>query len=318
MRAILDVVLPVFGLILAGFLAGRFRVLGQGSTEALNSFVYFFALPALLFVGMARTPVVQVLNGPFLAVYCGGIVIAATIVVLVARAAFPGRMSELALAALGGSYSNTGYMGIPLFLTAYGAAGLTPVLIGAVVNSAAMVGVVVALIEFEAKGAAGARAALGHAAKSLAVNPLVIAPLAGVFYNAVGLTLPTPVATFCDLLGAAAGPGALFAVGLFLASRPLGALVGGRAALEVSWLIFVKLAIYPAATWALAVLFGLDPFWTAAATIMAALPTGALSFVIASNYSVYVERSSAVILGSTILSVLTLSALFVAFAGVRP
>ena len=55
------VVLPVFGLILAGYLAGAFRVLGQGSTDALNRFVYYFALPppsdpARLFVEVLRPP----------------------------------------------------------------------------------------------------------------------------------------------------------------------------------------------------------------------------------------------------------------------
>ncbi|MGQ0664436.1 MAG: AEC family transporter [Pseudomonadota bacterium] len=54
-----DVVLPVFGLILAGSLAGRFAILGAEGSEALNRFVYFFALPALLFLGMARVPVGQ-------------------------------------------------------------------------------------------------------------------------------------------------------------------------------------------------------------------------------------------------------------------
>src|SRR5262245_46465624 len=98
MQVILDVVLPVFGLILAGYLAGRFRILGQGSTEALNSFVYYFALPPLLFIGMARVPVAQVFNVPFLIAFMGGIVLTAAVTVLVARVAFPGRPSETAFA----------------------------------------------------------------------------------------------------------------------------------------------------------------------------------------------------------------------------
>ena len=73
MRAIVDVVLPVFGLILAGVLAGRFRILGQESSEALNRFVYWFALPPLLFLGMARAPVHEVANLPFLGAYLGGV-----------------------------------------------------------------------------------------------------------------------------------------------------------------------------------------------------------------------------------------------------
>jgi predicted permease len=55
MSAVFNVVLPVFAIMLAGYLAGRFRVLGEPSSEALNRFVYFVALPALFFISMARS-----------------------------------------------------------------------------------------------------------------------------------------------------------------------------------------------------------------------------------------------------------------------
>jgi hypothetical protein len=60
-------VLPVFGIILAGYLCGRFGLLGEASSEALNRFVYFLALPALFFISTARVGVADVLNWRFLA-----------------------------------------------------------------------------------------------------------------------------------------------------------------------------------------------------------------------------------------------------------
>lgn len=313
MRAIVDVVLPVFGLILAGVLAGRFRILGQESSEALNRFVYWFALPPLLFLGMARAPVHEVANLPFLGAYLGGVAAAFVLIAVVGRLFFPGRSAELSLAGLSGTFSNTGYMGIPLFMTAYGAEGMLPVVISTVINSAIMIGGAVAWIELAEGTAARPIDVLADIGKALASNPLVVAPLAGIAFSAAGVPIPTPVATFGDLLAASAGPCALFAIGLFLASRPLGSLVRGRKAAEAGWLIVVKLIVHPAATWALAVAFGLDAFWVAAAVILAALPTGALAFVVASKYRVYVERTSAVILASTVLSVATLSAVMVIF-----
>lgn len=318
MQSILNVVLPVFGLILAGVLAGRFRILGQDSSEALNRFVYYFALPALLFLGMARVPVGQAANLPFIGAFFGGAVLSAAAVVVVARVAFPGRPAEHALAAMSGTFANTGYMGIPLFLTAFGPGSLLPAFISTVVNTVVMIGAVITVIELEAHGGHGGRRALAAVARALATNPLVVACLAGVAYSAAGWTLPIPLATFGDLLGAAAGPCALFAIGLFLASRSLASLIGGRKAIEVGWLVVVKLVLEPVVTWGLGLYLGLEPFWLAAAVILAALPTGALTFVIASQYRVYVERTSAVILASTIVSVITLSAVMVAFAGVRP
>jgi hypothetical protein len=311
MRAVVDVVLPVFGLILVGYLAGRFRLLGQESSEALNRFVYFFALPALLFVGMARVPVAKVFNLPFLAAFLGGIAIIFVIALVVARFAFPGRMAARSLNGLSAVFANTGYMGIPLFLTAFGPEGTLPAVIATVSLGAIVMGIGVIMIELDLSEGGGLGKALGDVLRGVALNPLLIAPVVGLAWSAAGLALPMPLETFCDLLGAAAGPSALFAIGLFLASRSITALMGGRRAVEVVWLMVLKLVGQPLVTWWLASLFGLDPFWTASAVILAALPTGALVFVLASQYGLYVERASAMILASTVVSVITLSAIMV-------
>ena len=318
MQAVFNVVLPVFGLILVGYLAGRFKLLGLESSEALNRFVYFFALPALLFVGMARVPVAKVLNLPFLAAFLGGIAIVFVVALVVARLAFPGRMAARTLNGLSAVFANTGYMGIPLFLTAFGPEGALPAVIATVTLGAIVMAVGVIMIELDLSEGGGLGKALADVVRGVALNPLLIAPVAGLAWSAAGLGLPAPVATFCDLLGAAAGPSALFAIGLFLATRSLAALMGGRRAVEVAWLVALKLVGQPLATWWLARFLGLDPFWTASAVILAALPTGALVFVLASQYGVYVERASAVILASTVVSVVTLSAIMVALQPVGP
>jgi len=69
MEAMLNVVLPVFGVIFAGYLARGFQLLGAASADALNRFVYYVAVPPLLFLATARTPVAVIFNGPFIAVY---------------------------------------------------------------------------------------------------------------------------------------------------------------------------------------------------------------------------------------------------------
>lgn len=123
--------------------------------------------------------------------------------------------------------------------------------------------------------------------------------------------MPKPIGVFFDLLGACAGPAALFAVGLFLAGQRSNALFDRRRGLEVAWVSAVKLVVQPLATWAIGAGLGLSPFWLAAAVISAAFPAGATAFVIAQRYRLYVERTSATILLSTVLSLFTLSALMV-------
>jgi predicted permease len=318
MQAVVDVVFPVFGLILVGYLAGRFRLLGQESSEALNRFVYFFALPALLFVGMARVSAQDVLNLPFLAAFLGGIASVFVVALVVARFAFPGPGAGVTLGALSSVFANTGYMGIPLFLTAFGPQGVLPAVIAAVAMAAFVMAGGVIMIELALSAGGGIGKALANVGRGVALNPLVIASVLGFVWSAAGLGLPKPVATFADLLGAAAGPAALFAIGLFLASQSLNALMGGRRAIEVVWLLLLKLIVQPLVTWWIAHLVGLDPFWTASAVILSALPTGALIFVLAQQYGVYVQRASAVILASTVVSVVTLSAFMIVLRPVAP
>src|SRR3546814_14109784 len=77
---------------------------------------------------------------------------------------------------------------------------------------------------------------------------------------------------------------------------------------EVSWLVFLKLLVQPAITWLLAYhFFTMEPVWAAGALIQSALPTGALVFVWAQQYGIYLQRSTAAILASTVVYLLTLS-----------
>ena len=123
---------------------------------------------------------------------------------------------------------------------------------------------------------------------------------------------------FGDLLGASAGPCALFAIGLFLAGQQLRA--GLRADLgPVATAVALKLLVQPALAWVLAThAFPMHPYWAAACVLLAGLPTGALTFVVAQQYKTAVERTSTVILVSTVLSVPTLSALLAYYVPLSP
>ncbi len=319
MHAILDVIVPVFGIILTGYLSGRIKLLGPDSSEALNKFCYWFALPPVLFLGPARVPLGQVLNLPFIATFMGGVAVTWLVALAASLLFFRDRPAVTALALLSGTFANVGYMGVPLFLAAFGPAGVLPAVIATVSCTLLLVGTTVVIVEADLSGRGGATKAVANVAKGLAKSPLVVAPLAGLAFNLSGLPMPKALSNYGELLGAASGPAALFAIGLFLSTRSLATLVGGQRKLaEVGWLVWVKLVVHPLSTWWLAGFFGLDPFWTGAAVILAALPTAALCFVLAQQYRQFVERASATILISTVLSALTLSAVMILFSGIRP
>lgn len=309
MSVVINVALPVFAIILAGFLAGRARILGDTASEALNAFVYWFALPPLLFMAMARTTVSQVLNWPFIGAYLGGVLAVWALAALVGAVVHRASPAVMVMQGMNASFPNTGYMGIPLFAAAFGAAALAPALLATVIMSAVAVGLAVILLELTSQRGHGLGKALGGVAMALVRNPLVVAPALGLGWSGAALTVPVPVANLFQLLGASASPCALFAIGLFMASRPLAADLA-----EVGWISVLKLLWQPFVTWGLAVwLFPMDAYWTASAILLAALPTGTLTFVVAQRYGVYVERTSGVILVSTVLSVVTLSILLAIF-----
>ncbi|GAB5467702.1 MAG: AEC family transporter [Rhodospirillales bacterium] len=307
MLAIVNVIVPVFSIMLAGYLCGRLGVLGEGSSHALNAFVFNVALPALFFVAMAQVPVSEALNLPFIAAYFGGILAVFALSMVVATFVFPNRPSALALHAMSAVFSNTGYMGIPLLLVAFGDPARMPGIISTVINGAVLMGLVTVIMEIDAQDDGRPLAIAGRVVGGVVKSPLIVSAVAGLLFSALEIPLPTAVQTFCNLLGATAGPCALFAIGLFMVGKSV-----TTGLPEVLWVTVLKLVAQPLVTYWLAYyLLPLTPVEAASAVVLAALPTGALTFVLAQRYNVYLQRSVAVILISTVASVVTLALLFI-------
>ncbi|WP_188261025.1 AEC family transporter [Azospirillum tabaci] len=312
MSVVFNVALPVFAIILAGVLSGKAKLLGPASSEALNKFVYWMALPPVLFLGTAKRSLPEIFNGPFIGAFLGSMLAVYALGALLGWLIHRERTQIRCMQGLNACFSNTGYMGIPLFLAAFGPDRLAPAILATVIMSAIMVGIAVIWLEFANSQGGGIGKALRDVGRALVKNPLIISTALGLAWSVFlsGVPVPRPVAIYCDLMGASAGPCALFAIGLFLATQSLKANL-----LEVGWISALKLVVQPALAWLLIqTLFPLDPFWAGSAIILAGLPTGALTFVVASQYRIYVERTSAAILMSTIASVVTLSFLLATYA----
>ena len=128
-------VLPVFGLVACGYLAGRFHIVTQASSQALNQFVYAFALPAMLFVAVYRGSLEEILSGAFLLaviVATVGTALAGFLLSYFANGAGP---AESTMRALNASFANTGYLGIPLVTVAYGERAALPAALATVATN---------------------------------------------------------------------------------------------------------------------------------------------------------------------------------------
>ena len=311
MDAVITVGLPIFGVIFAGYGAGRAGVLGVASSDALNRFVYWFALPAMLFNGMFRAPLADLIDVPYLAAYLGGVGITYVLALLIALR-WPRRsLADASILAMTAAYANVGYMGLPLCALAFGDRGLPPVIVAMVVTAALLISGTTILVEADLNRSAGTRAALARVAKALITNPLLLAPIIGGLWVAGGIPFPAALKNFMDLMGAAASPCALFALGLFLVGQSV------RDDLPtVAWLVGLKLVVMPAVTWLLA--FQLIPVSELPAVIsvlLNALPIGAGAFVMAAQYGRQVAPISASTLVSTVVSVISVSLLMAFYVG---
>lgn len=307
MDALINVVIPVFGVVLAGYLAGRLNILGPESAVALNRFVYFFALPALLFAYTARAPIDTVLNWSFIGAFVVGGLLTLLIAVIVGKVWFRYDVTTLSMHGLTAVYGNVTYMGVPLLLMAFGPDGVLPTIAATLAINFVFIAGGIAALEASRAEEPSTFHVIVRVARTLILNPLLMPLLLGIMFSKFGLPVPKAVGNFLDLMAASAGPGALFALGLALVGREV-----MRGATEVSWLVLLKLVINPLLTVMLVTyIFSMPPLWSQAAVVLSAMPIGAGAFVIAQQYDAHVQRVSAAIVVSTAVSVATISFLLI-------
>ncbi|GAA5236850.1 AEC family transporter [Verticiella sediminum] len=304
MQTALSAALPVFALILIGYICARRDWLGAHGMDVLNRFVIYLALPALLFLAMARIEWADLRQGGYVATLALSIGLTFVASLMLEPRPRP-PLADRAIQALSASYANAGFMGIPLCLAVLGPESLPPAIIATLMTAGLQFAIVIAVVEIASQPSGQAWCAIGHTLGSLARNPLIAAPVLGCAYGALGAPLPTGVARLGELLANAASPCALVAIGMFLA-RP----AQSHERLAVVHAVGLKLLLQPAIAAALAWwVFDMPPVWAATALLMMALPTGTGPFMLASMHGRSAATASRVILISTVLSVVTISAL---------
>jgi predicted permease len=307
---VLGIVAPLFGLILLGWIAGRRTWLPGGATQALNAFVVRLALPALLFQIMAEARWSTLWHPGFIAAFIAGVVIT-----FIASLPFSRHrtLAERSLEGLTAAYSNTGFIGIPLCLAAFGPEGGPPPVIASILTVSLLFAFAILLVELDVHRGRRIPEILAGVASALMRNPLVIAPVLGALWMTSGLALPGPIHALTTLLAAASTPCALVTIGLFLAERN-----AAVATTRVGPSILLKLIVQPAVTAVFALwVFRMPPVWSGAAILIAALPTGTGPFMLAELYGRDTAIAARAILLSTILSVASLTLLLAFFVALQ-
>jgi malonate transporter len=299
-------VLPIFGLILAGWVARRIGALGEAATHEINRFVVQLALPALLIDVVINAKPAEIWQPGFIAAAFLGcsVVFAVTVAVSLARKR---PLADAAIAGLNSGYANTGFMGFPVALAVLGPAAQPLALLAVLSTVCGIFAIALVLVEIGQQAQASPARLVLNVLKSLAKNPLIAAPVLGGVLLAFGVHLPAPADKMLKMLGGAASPCALVCLGMFLAEKRPARASDTPATVALT---AAKLVVHPLATWVLsAYVFRLPPLLTHAAVLMAALPTGTGPFMVAEFYKREATVTARVVLISTILSVATLTAL---------
>jgi predicted permease len=321
-QAVLEITLPIFALVLCGYAGRRLGSISELSVDAINQFVFMFALPAMLFRVAATNPLANLLDPNFAAAWlCAALPIYA-IAYGAGRRWLGGDRAQSAGWGLNAAHGNVGYMGLPLASEIGGAKALAPILMTVILDVFVIITMTIILLEFarqpsaesrsgptnndhdhdQASGLQRAAEAVRSTGLGLLRSPLVLSIGLGLAWSATEWQLPMVVDNFVRLLGSVAGPSALFAIGASL---------GGKAVARdpaVPVMSILKIFVHPAlAAVTMLWLFPVGAYAASIGVIAAALPAASNGFIIAQRYGLEVGSISSSIVIGTIISLVTVS-----------
>src|SRR5882762_2031670 len=196
---IADLILPVFAVILSGWIVGYTGYLSRALSDALIHFAYNIAMPALLIVTIAQEPAHSLINWRFLVAFGGGSLLCFILVFGIMSIHGSRSLASRTMHGMAASMTNTGFVALPVLQAIYGPRAVLPAAIATVFVAVVMFPLAVILLELGQRDAHGSR-----------TTPI------GMLWSVLGLRMPGPVAAYFGIFADALTPCALFAIGLGL------------------------------------------------------------------------------------------------------
>ena len=291
---------PFFLIVAIGYFSGKYKFLGKRGTDAITKFVFYFALSAMLFRFSSQLEISEIFDLKFVGCYVVATSILYLVVIVVSY--FSGTKFETAVFdAQIATVGNTGFLGIPLLATLVGSQSVGYVMM-ILATDFAIFGILIVVLIMVSRDQSWGIRLLRPIAKGLFQNPMIVSFSLGIFWGYSDYQTPKFFSEFLVILGQAATPGALFAIGASLSFRKI------DDPKSAFWLSFLKLVAHPFLVGIMALyLFYIEPYAAAVMVITAALPVAGNTFMLAQHYKIDPERISAAILLSTLFSALTVT-----------
>jgi malonate transporter len=302
--SVLSIVVPIFVLIAVGYAAARGGLLSDAAQKGIFEFAFNYAMPALLFRGIANAGVNEAGAWRIAVAYfvaMGAIWLLATILTPLAlrRPA-----ADAATVAMASCFGNIVMIGIPMVLAVVGTAGAQPMvmIVGMHTPLLWFVGTLHQQSVEHRHGQSAAQAGI-NLVRELARNPLLISIAAGLVWRMTGLTLPAMIDSSVALLAQAGVPCAQVALG---ASLTRFAIKGQLPTLSL--MLVLKLLAFPAAVYVMAVhVFALPKPAVQVALIFASMPAGANAYLFAERTQRVLNSTSGAVALGTVMGALTVT-----------
>ena len=300
MLQLVKIILPVILLVAFGWLLARRKIFNTEVGVGLNQFVFYAAIPALIFYAVYKTNIHELLNWSFMLAYFIIFMLMFWAVFIIYRLVLKKQQGISAIAAMSTAFTNVGLIGLPILLLFVGKKAIIPVAIIIIVAMLIYIPMITLLLEAANNEEQDKKTIVLRTLKNMAFHPFVLATVAGVIVSALQLKVPLYIAQFVNYLQAATIPCALIIIGIELNQLKLGNLK------EVMVLSLVTLIIKPLLTFWVITWFHLNPFYGFALIVTNIVPTGKNVYIIAKRYDVFEKEASGVVSLTTLLSVITI------------
>lgn len=301
--SLIDIILPVFLVIGAGYLAVVTKVFKGDAVDHLMKYAQTFAVPCLLFINVAKLDLGAVFDWRLMVSFYTGAIIAFIIAIFLARTVFKRRPGDAVAVGFCALFSNSLLLGLPITERAYGAGALDANFAIISIHAPLLFTIGIATMEFSRADGQGLSATMSAILKAMFKNTLMIGLAFGFFVNLTGFPLPETVASATSMIARSALPAALFALGGTLTRYSLKASMG-----EAGMITVLSLMLHPTIAYVLCTqVFDLSTGFTRSAVLTAAMAPGVNVYVFASMYDRAKGAAASAVLLATALSVLTIT-----------
>ncbi|MEO0912429.1 MAG: AEC family transporter [Pseudomonadota bacterium] len=303
MLALLDVVIPVFLVIGAGYLAVKAKFFADPHLDALMNFTQHIAIPMLLFRAALQLDLGAVFDAQLLASFYAGNTVAFFFGIVGARLIFKRRPGEAVAIGFGALFSNSVILGLPIVDRAFGADVLAATFAIVAIHAPFCYVLGITVMEISRADGRGAVETGRAVLRAVVRNALMIGLALGFLGNFMGLHLPGPVMAAVDMVVQAALPTALFALGGVLTRYRMRASLG-----EAGMVAALSLVLHPGIAFVLShYVFDLPLDFVRAAVLTASMAPGVNTYVFATLYHRAEDVAASTVLLATAVSVLSVS-----------